>query len=313
MYIANNKSMCAPCGIVNYMPLMIRRYLFNINLNEAYEIRMRTGKPLMIFFPDGCYYLSAHGVLTQQIEGAIRVTSAHIEEALEIAAKSSVYSVEEEIKDGFITLSNGNRLGICGSAVVKDGKVTFIKDVSSLNYRIANQIYNACDKVIDKIIKNGTIRNTIIISPPGAGKTTMLRDIIRNVSDGGFNVSVIDERREIAAMHGGKSAFDMGMFTDVLSGIPKADGMLTALRSMSPDVIAVDEIGRQCDCDAIGKIINCGVKVLTTIHGYDEAQICERNEIRNILKFFETVIVLSKRNGAGTVESVREKAVKTVC
>ncbi|MEE1224305.1 MAG: ATPase, T2SS/T4P/T4SS family [Clostridia bacterium] len=309
MYIANNRSMSAPCGILNYMPLMIRRYMFNVNLSEAYEIRMRAGKPLMIFFSDGCYYLSSHGMLTQQSESALRITHAHIEEAIEIATKSSVYSVEEEIREGYITLNNGNRMGICGSAVMRDGKITFIKEISSINYRLATEIPDAAKDVVDKVIKNGTVKNTLIISPPGAGKTTMLRDIIRRVSDLGVNVSVVDERREIAAMHCGKSAFELGACTDVLSGVPKSEGMLMALRAMSPDVIAADEIGKQSDCDAIEKLINCGVKIITTIHGYDEVQICKRKEIKNIMQFFETVIVLSKRNGAGTVE----KAVELSC
>lgn len=314
MYIANNKSMASPCGILSFMPQMIRRYMFNINLSEAYEIRMRAGKPLMIYFCDGCYYLSSHGILTTQPESAVRVTKAHIEEAIEIAAKSSVYSVEDEIREGYITLSGGHRLGICGSAVTTDGKITFIKDISALNYRLASEIPNTAEKIAGKVIRDGQVKNTLIISPPGAGKTTMLRDIIRRISDSGFNVSVVDERREIAAMNNGKSAFDLGMFTDVLSGVPKSEGMLMMLRSMSPDVIAVDEIGRDSDCEAIEKIIHSGVKVVTTVHAYDEEQIKMRGgSLSKIIAFFETVIVLSKRCGAGTVEQILERQVKELC
>lgn len=314
MYIANNKSMASPCGILSFMPQMIRRYMSNINLSEAYEIRMRVGKPFMIYFCDGCYYLTSHGILSTQPQSAVRITKAHIDEAIEIAAKSSVYSVEEEIREGYITLSGGHRMGLCGSAVMSEGKITFIKDISALNYRLATEIPDAAERVVDKVIKNGEAKNTLIISPPGAGKTTMLRGIIRRISDSGFNVSVVDERREIAAMHNGKSAFELGNFTDVLSGVPKSEGMLMVLRSMSPDVIAVDEIGRECDCEAIEKLIHSGVKLVTTVHGYDEEQIKQRGgSLSKILGYFETVIVLSKRNGAGTVEQISERAVNELC
>ena len=306
MYIANNETVSALRGILNYMPQGIRRYMFNINLTEAYEIRMRLGKPLTIYFTDGCYYLSRHGILTQDESSAVKVTRANIEEALEIASKSSVYSIEDEICQGYITINGGNRIGICGNVVIKDGRITFLKDVSALNYRLTSEVTGASDKIADKVIKNGVVRNTLIISPPGAGKTTMLRDIARRISYAGFNVSIVDERREIAAVNEGKTPFDLGPFTDVLSGAPKAEGMLMVLRAMAPDVIVTDEIGKLCDAEAIEKIINSGVKIITTVHGRNLFQIKRRQELAGAMRFFETVITLSKRNGAGTVEDVSE-------
>lgn len=304
MYVANNESLSPIRGVINYMPQSIRRYLFNINLTEAYEIRLRLGKPLSIYFTDGCYYLSQHGVLTQDTSSSVRITHAHIEEALEIASRSSVYSVEDEIREGYITVGGGIRIGICGSAVMSDGKISFVKDISGLNYRLACDVMGASDKISDKIMGNGTVKNTLIISPPGAGKTTMLRDLTRKISYAGFNVSVVDERREIAAMSGGKSAFDLGPFTDVLSGAPKSEGMLMVLRSMAPDVIVTDEIGKIKDCEAIEKIINSGVKIVTTVHGKDEEQIKKRSELTGAMQFFEVFVTLSRRNGAGTVEKI---------
>lgn len=306
MYIANSDTVSSMKGILNYMPQSIRRYMFNINLTEAYEIRMRLGKPLAIYFTDGCYYLSRHGVLTQDPSSAVKITHAHIEEALETASKSSVYSVEDEIRDGYITISGGNRIGICGSAVMSDGKISFVKDVSALNYRLACDVVGASDKIADKVISGGSVKNTLIISPPGAGKTTMLRDLTRRISYAGFNVSVVDERREIAAVSGGKSAFDLGPFTDVLSGAPKSEGMLIVLRSMAPDVIVTDEIGKMCDAEAIEKIINSGVKIVTTVHGSGPDQIKKRGELAGAMHFFEVFVTLSRRNGAGTVEEVAE-------
>ena len=307
MYIASNETLQNSRGIISCMPREIRKYLFGINMSEAYEIRLRTGRPVMIYFPDGCYYLSRHGMLTQDVSSAVRVTKAQIAEAIEIASKSSVYSVAEEIRDGYITLNGGNRMGICGSAVLENGKITFLKDISALNYRIACEISGASDKIADKVITSDGVKNTLIISMPGAGKTTMLRDLIRRISEEGYNVSVIDERREIAAVHEGKPSFDLGAFTDVLSGAPKAEGMLMALRSMAPEVIATDEIGHSSDAEAIEKIINSGVKVIATIHGKNLEQVRERSELAGAMRFFETFIVLSRRCGAGTVEEVRTK------
>ncbi len=306
MYIANNETVSVLRGILNYMPQPLRRYMFGINLTDAYEIRMRPNKPLTIYFTDGQYYVSRHGMLTQDSLSAVRVTHAHIEEALEIASKSSVYSVADEIREGYITIAGGNRIGICGNAVTEEGHISFIKEVSGLNYRLACEINGAADKVWDFVYKNNEVKNTLIISPPGAGKTTMLRDIARRISYEGINVSVVDERREIAAMHEGRAAFDMGPCTDVLSGAPKDEGMLMMLRSMAPDVIVTDEIGKQSDAAAIEKIINSGVKIITTVHGRNVRQIQKREELYGAIGFFELFITLSRRCGAGTVEEIKE-------
>lgn len=302
MYIANNETMTFGNGILAYMPQMLRRYLYNINLSDAYEIRMRLGKALTVCYPDGRYYLSRRGVLITDTSSAVKITRAHIDEALELAVKSSMYSAEDEIRNGYITVGGGNRIGICGKSVITNGKISFLKDISGLNYRLACEITGASDKVADSVISDGTVRNTLIISPPGAGKTTLLRDLTRRISYSGYNVSVADERCEIAAMHEGKPAFDIGPCTDVLSGAPKAESMLMMLRSMAPDVIVTDEIGTATDAEAIEKIINSGVKVITTVHGSGTEQIKQRSELAGAMRFFETFIVLSRRCGAGTVE-----------
>ena len=307
MFVANCETVTSVNDILSYMPPQIRRYMYNINLSDAYEIRMRLGKALTLCYPDGRYYLSRHGVLVSDASGAVKVTRANIDEALELAVKSSMYSAEEEIRDGYIAIGGGNRIGICGRGVITDGKISFLKDISGLNYRLACEVTGAADKVKSSVIADGTVKNTLIISPPGAGKTTLLRDLTRNISYGGFNVSVVDERCEIAAMHEGRPAFDMGPCTDVLSGTPKAEGMLMMLRSMAPDVIVTDEIGRESDAAAIERIINSGVKIVTTVHGSGIKQIERRTALSGAMPFFETLIVLSRRCGAGTVEEIRCK------
>lgn len=304
MYIANNTTQTE--SIINYMPHSLRKYFYNIDISKAYEIHLCPGRPMVIYYPDGRKFVSCRGELTDNPYEAAKITAAHISEAMELASKSSVYSVEEEIRNGYITIDGGHRIGICGSAVIRDGKIAFVKEISALNYRLAREVKGAALPVIGAISKGGRVRNTLIISPPGAGKTTMLRDIIRLLSNDGVRVCVVDERREIAAMHSGKSDFDLGSSTTVFSGAPKAAGMLMMLRSMSPDVLVTDEIGTSTDAAAITKIINSGTKIITTIHGFDIEQVRKRRDLKPVIPFFETFITLSKSNGIGTVEGVIE-------
>ena len=200
---------------------------------------------------------------------AVIVTGNDIKRGMELVSRSSVYAFENEIRNGYITLSGGHRVGISGDAVTENGKISHIRTVQSLNYRFAREVIGAADSVIDRIFDGGEIKNTLIVSPPMCGKTTMLRDVARQLSEKGKKVSIVDERGEIAAFSFGISPFRLGANCDVLSGVNKADGMLVMLRSMSPDVIITDEIGDDRDFEAIREIKKRGVKVITTLHGTD--------------------------------------------
>ena len=304
MYITNTSAVQGAVGIINYMPHALRKYFYSIDLNGANEIHLSPGKPVSIYFPDGRCFISGRGILTPSPAGAVRATTTNINEALELASKSSVYSVDSDIINGFITIEGGHRIGICGSAVIREGKIAFVKDISALNYRIAKEVRGAADPVINDVLQGRNVRNTLIISPPGAGKTTMLRDIVRQISNEGIRVCVVDERREIAAVHEGRMFFDLGSSTDVFSGAPKAAGMLMMLRAMSPEVMVTDEMGGGNDIRAAERIINSGAKLITSVHGYGLEQLQKRRDLRRMLPFFETFITLSKRNGAGTIEAV---------
>ena len=303
MFTINNDTMDK--GILSYMPSGLRKYMYSINLDEAYEIHMRLGRPFSIYYSDGVYFVNSAGVLTRSANGSVRITRAHIDEALEIASRSSLYARKNSIAEGFLTIEGGHRIGICGTGVIKDGQVDFLKDISSLNYRLSCEYRGAADMLLKRVMTASGVLNTLIISPPGAGKTTMLRDLARSLSHGGVKVGIVDERSEIAAMCGGVSPFDLGDLTDVLDGVKKSDGMTMMLRSMAPDVIITDEIGRPEDITAMKAAINSGVKIITSIHGSGVEQVQRRAELSECLGFFELFCTLSRREGAGTVEEIR--------
>lgn len=255
------------CDLYRCIPERLRQYLYNISPENLAEVRVRNGAALSLVYTDGIFYLTPRGKMSQNRCDALLCTAADIRRGMELITDSSVYAFEDEIKNGYVTIAGGHRVGICGGAVTENGKICGIRSVQSLNYRFAREVIGAADCVMDKILDGGRVKNTIIVSPPMCGKTTMLRDIARQLSLMGKKVSVVDERDEIAALSGGVPAFDLGANCDVLSGVSKAEGMLMMLRSMSPEVIITDEIGGSEDFEAVREIKKRGVAVITTLHG----------------------------------------------
>ena len=235
------------------------------------------------------------------------VTPDLIDETLNRLLDYSYYAYEEELSKGYITIEGGHRVGLCGTVTMKDGKVHLINDVSSLNIRRSRQIIGVSGKIINSVCdeKRRIIRNTLIISPPKCGKTTILRDLARNLSGRGYRVGICDERSEIAGCYNGKSSFDLGSRTDILDGCPKSEGILMLIRSMSPDVIITDEIGRKEDVGAIDSALCAGVKTITTIHGSSYEDV-ENSAVGELIKrhVFETLIFLSAEPSMGTVKRI---------
>ncbi|MCX7715221.1 MAG: stage III sporulation protein AA [Clostridia bacterium] len=304
MLIINNLQEMSGRQLFNYIPAAVRRLLYGISIQELEEIRLRQGLPVRLHFSDGGYYITQKGQLVQNPQNAVKVSKRDMDEALELITKSSVYASEHEIKNGYITVQGGHRVGICGRTVITDGRVSFIKDISGLNYRFAHEVKGASDKLIPYIYHDGCVENTLVISPPQCGKTTLLRDIARRLSQYGNKVSIVDERGEIAGMYGGLSSYELGANTDVLDFCPKDEGMLMMLRSMSPDIIITDEIGTQKEIAALGKLINSGVKIITSVHAENRGQLQNRQDLARLCAFFGCFITLSRREGAGTVEEV---------
>ncbi len=303
MYIATAEPERAYGEIISIFPPDIRRCLFSINLKEAQEIRVILGQPLLIHYFDGDYYVSKKGVLSMTPTNSVVINKKDIDYIIERISLSSLYSVKDELKHGYITISGGHRVGIVGTAVLNNNEVEFIKNISAMNIRIANEVLGCGSDIARKITAEG-LKNTLIISPPACGKTTLLRDIIRELSEGGYYVGIADERCEVAGMHNGVSGFNIGPRTFVMEGCPKAYGMECLLRTMAPDIIATDELGREEDIKSIYNAINSGVTVIATAHGKGKEQLLKRDVMKTLIPMFDIIITLSRRKGVGTVENV---------
>jgi stage III sporulation protein AA len=275
------------------------------------EIRMRAGRPLMVCLHGEDRFVEEDGKLVKLIRRPVVITRDIIARTVELISKNSLYSYMEELCSGFITLDGGHRVGLTGKVVYSGGRVKNIKDISGLNIRFAKEIKGCGAKVLKYIRLDDSVYNTLIVSPPQCGKTTMLRDLARCISNGecmtrGLKVGIVDERSEIASCRNGVPQFDVGLRTDVLDGCPKTEGLPMLIRTMSPDVVITDEIGNSGDCEAIMKVLNAGVKIIASAHGYSIAEMKTRDEVLKLIerKAFDRYLVLSGSEGPGTLEEV---------
>ena len=297
-------------AFIRFLPRQIKMLLSHskIETTKIQEIKIRTGKPLMVMNDTG------EMIVRESSGGIYIVTEADLREMLEYISNYSLYAYEDEMRQGFITIEGGHRIGLCGQTIVENGQIKNLRYISSINVRIAHEVMGCADDVIPYLIEDTSILHTLIISPPRCGKTTLLRDIIRQISDGnkyikGQTVGVVDERSEIGGCYRGVPQNQLGMRTDILDGCPKAEGMMMLIRSMGPEVIAVDEIGTKADVHAVDYAMHCGCKMIATVHGKSLEEIRDKPELGNLVKNhrFERYIVLGNKRGVGSVEGIYDE------
>lgn len=285
----------------------IRQLLLDADLDydKLYEIRLRVGRPLFLTYDGGECFLRQKGT------DPYVVTQEDLKETLEYVTGYSLYAYEEEIRQGFISVQGGHRVGVTGKVILDDGKIRGMKYISCINVRLAHQIPGCAEAVMPYIQTEDWVAHTLIISPPRCGKTTLLRDIIRQLSNGregisGLTVGVVDERCELAGCYQGVPQNDMGMRTDILDGCPKAEGMQMLIRSMSPSVVAVDELGKEEDFRAVESVIHCGCKLIATAHGNSLEDVLAQPFFQKLVeeRVFERYILLGKRDRAGIIEGI---------
>lgn len=293
--------------IINTIP---PRYLETLE-----EIRLRQDRPLVLGVGDRDFFVRKEGVLETSPSSGYIVSALDLEKVIHNISGYSLYALEEELKNGYMTLPGGHRVGLTGKAVLENSRVKTLKHLSGLNIRICREIKGIADNLIRHLIdrKAKNIYHTVIFSPPRCGKTTLLRDLVRQISDGipglnfaGRTVGVVDERSEIAGCHRGVPQMDVGVRTDVLDGCPKAQGMMMLLRAMSPDVIVSDEIGRMEDIQALEEVFNAGVRVIITIHGSSLKELANRPALKYLLQLniIDRFVLLGRSRGVGTVEKI---------
>lgn len=293
----------------NYFPLVIREEMNGIRVQNLEEVRIRIGQPVEWIYSDG------------KSMGMKRVGREEMEELLNYLTDYSWYAMEEQFKQGFFTLEGGHRIGIAGRTAYgrwNEGyKIESVTDIGAINIRIASEHQGCADSFIRYIRKKSNIFHTLIVSEPGIGKTTFLRDCIRTLSGGydgreGLKVGVVDERSEIAASHQGKMQNDLGPRTDVMDNCPKVQGMKMLLRSMSPEVIAVDELGGYEEFMIVEEIMNSGIGVLGTIHAVSLEEVWEKMKCNRVpmgRNFERYVLLRKKQNGERWIQVYDEDGV----
>lgn len=289
------KKRCPWAAAAAILPSELREGLLNVGeerLEQLEELRLRRGFPMTALLPCG------------EVEtGGSAVGEDELRQVMENATQASAHTVLDRVRQGFVTLRGGHRVGLCGTAVRRDGQTVTLREVSSMSIRVARAVEGQARELLPELMENGTFVSTLILAPPGGGKTTLLRDLIRGLSDGDAGppcrVGVADERGEVAALWQGKPQLYVGRHTDVMDGCPKAEGLSILIRGMNPQVAAVDEITDPADVEAIRLAAGCGVALIATAHGRGAEDLRRRAVYRALLSdgIFRRLVVLECRNG----------------
>lgn len=284
------------------LPEKINSYLKDkSNLNKLQEVRVKVGKPLSIVL-DNNETIFNYVITRDDVKAMIQKISNY-----------SLYAFEEDIRQGYITIQGGHRVGLAGQCVIEGNSIKTIRNITSLNIRVCREVIGCSNSLMNHLVESNRVNNTLIISPPKCGKTTLLRDITRNISNGvsqiglrGKRTVVIDERSEIAACYNGIPQMNVGIRTDVYDNCIKSDGMMMAVRGLSPEVIICDEIGTYKDMEGLIMAYNSGVSIIATLHGRNIEELYRRPVFREIVEnnIIDKVVILSAKKGVGTIEGI---------
>lgn len=269
---------------------------------QAEEFRLRAGQPVTVLLPEGEAHLPGGRETC--------VTNGDLEQMCDKITGYSRYAVTETLRQGYLTAEGGFRIGVCGTAVMDEGVNTNLRSISSMTIRLSRQRKGVAEDILPQLFSDGRLENTLILSPPGLGKTTLLRDLIRLFSDGTkenspMRVAVVDERGEIAVMQKGVPQMDVGRHTDVLDGCPKAIAIPMLLRACNPQLIAVDEITAPEDLAAMVSAANCGVGLLATIHASEQDDLQSKPLFRQLLELqiFRKTVTIRSRDGVRSYQA----------
>lgn len=272
------------------------------------EIRLRVNCSVAIVCPGKTYFLKADGAYSEvPFSGNLITFKEDIDKSFRALCKDSVYSFENQIKNGFVTFGKGHRVGVCGTAIIDNHKIIAVRDITSLNIRIAKE-FDGCSGDISDILMN-SCGGLLLAGPPASGKTTVLRDLAKKLSlnaNYGFpKISVCDERGELSAVQCGSTGFDVGL-SDVFAYFPKNESMLMAIRSASPDIIVCDELGGDEDCEGVVQCLNAGVRVIASVHAKNARELCSKPQILKIMATgaFENAIFLQSAHSPGIISKI---------
>ncbi len=280
----------ARAGVLAWIPPRLRQALQHCPETPPWlEIRLRLGNPLLVLTAAGEMWVGAGGAVPAPAQ-ALCCAAEDIEQAVQLITRGSLYAWERELREGFCTLPGGHRVGLAGRARTERGRVVGQTAFAAINIRVARQVRGAADALLLRLGRRWPEEAVLLFGPPGSGKTTVLRDLCRQLSEGNprlglapRRVVVVDERSELAAAVEGRPQFDLGPRSDVLDGWPKRDGLLAAIRALGPQVVACDELGGPGDAQAVAEAARCGVQVLATAHATRVEDLWHRPGLRRLL------------------------------